>query len=72
MNRLIALAAVSATMMLGGCITVIDADHDDLNWRGENAQPFDGARAACLELTGDNQHSTAFITCMADKGWTRG
>lgn len=72
MNRLLALAAVSATLLTGGCITVIDADHDDLNWHGENAQPFDSARDGCRETAGDNQDSTAFITCMADKGWTRG
>ncbi len=46
MKRLLILSALSAALMTSACITVIDADHDDdFGWHGENAQPFDGARA---------------------------
>ena len=73
MKRLIALAAVSASLMASACITVIDADSDDhVGWHGQNAQPFDGAREDCRARTGRNEHSDAFATCMAEKGWTRG
>ena len=47
------------------------ADSDDYGWHGENAQPFDGARAECRASTGKGPHSDAFRDCMAGKGWTR-
>lgn len=73
MKRLALLAAVSAGLMTSACVTVIDADGDDhVGWHGQNAQPFDGARADCRARTGSNEHSDAFAACMAEKGWTRG
>ncbi|MDY6923777.1 MAG: hypothetical protein SWI22_07465 [Pseudomonadota bacterium] len=72
MKRLLVLAAASAALMTSACVTVIDADTDDLSWHGENAQPFDQARADCRASTGKSQHSDAFRDCMAAKGWTRG
>lgn len=72
MKRLLVLAALSAALMTSACVTVIDAsDSDDLAWHGENAQPFDGARAECRASTDRGQRSEAFRACMADKGWTR-
>ena len=63
---IIAMAAVSTS----ACITVIDADHDDMAWHGNNAQPFDTARSECRERV-DSSSSAAFRDCMAEKGWTR-
>jgi predicted small secreted protein len=72
MKRLIALAALSAALMTSACVTVIDAGHDDdYGWHGQNAQPFDSARAECRAATGKGPRSDAFRTCMAGKGWTR-
>lgn len=70
MKRLLILAALSASLMASGCITVIDASDSDDAWHGDNAQPFDAARDACRAQTGD-RHSDAFRACMAGKGWTR-
>ncbi len=72
MKRLLVLAALSAALMTSACVTVIDAsDSNDLAWHGENAQPFDGARAECRASTDRGQRSQAFRDCMAGKGWTR-
>jgi protein involved in sex pheromone biosynthesis len=72
MKRLLVLATLSAALMTSACITVIDAGgDDDLAWHGQNAQPFDGARAECRASTDRGQRSDAFRACMADKGWTR-
>lgn len=71
MKRLIALSALAAALMTSGCITVIDADTDGVNWTGQNAQPFDRARDDCREETDGGQRSRAFAACMAEKGWTR-
>lgn len=72
MKRLLILAALSASLMTSACVTVIDATDDDaLAWHGENAQPFDAARSDCRASTGKGQHSDAFESCMAAKGWTR-
>lgn len=68
MKKLIVLAAAATALMTSACVTVIDAD-SDWSWHGEGAQPFDGARDECRQR-GD-EHSTAFVTCMADKGWVR-
>ena len=69
---LILAAALSFGLMASACVTVIDAtDSDDLAWHGQDAQPFDDARAACRASTGKGQHSDAFRDCMAGKGWTR-
>jgi predicted porin len=73
MRRLITLAAAAAAALtVSACITVIDADGENLNWTGENAQPFDASRDACRESAGDDEHSRAFEVCMAAKGWRRG
>ena len=73
MKRLLILSALSAAaLMTSACVTVIDAgDDDDLAWHGQNAQPFDGARAECRASTDRSQRSEAFRDCMAGKGWTR-
>ena len=73
MKRLLVLSALSAALMTSACVTVIDASGEDhVGWHGENAQPFDGARADCRDRTGRNERSDAFAACMAEKGWTRG
>ena len=72
MKRLLLLSALSAALMTSACVTVIDAsDDEDLAWHGQNAQPFDAARADCRASTGHGQSSEAFRECMAAKGWTR-
>ncbi|WP_332661112.1 hypothetical protein [Brevundimonas sp.] len=71
MKHLLILAALSASLMTSACVTVIDADDDDMAWHGENAQPFDAARDECRASTRHGQHSDAFRDCMAGKGWTR-
>ena len=72
MKRLLILAALSASLMTSACVTVIDASDDaDMAWHGENAQPFDAARADCRASTGNGQRSDEFRACMAEKGWTR-
>jgi hypothetical protein len=72
MKRLLVLAALSAALMTSACVTVIDAsDDNELAWHGQNAQPFDSARAECRAATGKGQRSEAFRGCMAEKGWTR-
>ena len=70
MKRLLILAAVSASLMASGCVTVIDASDSDDAWHGNNAQPFDAARDACRAEAG-SRHGDAFRDCMAAKGWTR-
>lgn len=66
------LTAAAVALMLSGCVTVIDAGDDrDYGWTGAGAQPFDAARADCRASAGRDEGTTAFITCMADKGWTR-
>ncbi|MBF0665714.1 MAG: hypothetical protein IR159_09290 [Brevundimonas sp.] len=73
MKRFLILSALAAAALAtSACVTVIDANgSDDLAWHGENAQPFDQARADCRASTGKGQHSDAFRGCMAGKGWTR-
>lgn len=68
MKRLVTLAALTAAVMVSGCITVIDADSDDSAWHGNNAQPFEAARKDCDDQTSGRD---AFRACMAEKGWTR-
>lgn len=73
MKSLLILSVLSAALLTSACVTVIDAsDSDDLAWHGENAQPFDTARAECRASTGEGIRSDAFRGCMAGKGWTRG
>lgn len=72
MKRLLILSVLSAALMTSACVTVIDAgDDDDLAWHGENAQPFDAARAECRASTDKGHGSGAFRACMSGKGWTR-
>jgi protein involved in sex pheromone biosynthesis len=70
MKRLIVLATLSAALMTSACVTVIDASDSDDAWHGNNAQPFDAARAACRAEAG-KRHGDAFRDCMAARGWTR-
>jgi hypothetical protein len=73
MKRLLILAAAaSAAVSLSACVTVIDASDDgELAWHGENAQPFDAARAQCRAENHGRHVEGAFRDCMAAKGWTR-
>ncbi|KPF79140.1 hypothetical protein IP78_09660 [Brevundimonas sp. AAP58] len=67
----VALLAVAA-LATSACVTVIDAgDSREYGWSGEGAQPFDGARDQCRERAGRAEGTTAFVQCMAEKGWTR-
>ena len=70
MTRLAIPASIAAALALSGCVTVFDAT-DDYGWQGQNAQPFDSAKAECRSLAGDAEGTTAFVTCMAERGWTR-
>lgn len=72
MKRLLTLSAVAAAALASAaCVTIIDAD-GDYDWHGEGTQSFDSARDACRSSIGRrNEGSTAFIQCMADRGWTR-
>lgn len=71
MKRLMILAAVSAAALASAaCVTVIDAD-SDYGWSGHGAQPFDSARDDCRARAGHDEGTTAFVSCMAEKGWTR-
>lgn len=71
MRRLLILSAVAAAALASAaCVTIIDAD-GDYDWHGDGAQSFESARNACRDGARRNEGSTAFIQCMADKGWTR-
>jgi hypothetical protein len=71
MKRLLILSAVAAAALASAaCVTIIDAD-GDYDWHGAGAQSFDSARDDCRARAGRGDGSTAFIQCMADKGWTR-
>lgn len=72
MKRLLIISAITAAALLNAaCVTVIGVD-GDYRWTGENAQPFDDAKRDCRRAVGnDEEGTTAFVTCMADKGWTR-
>jgi hypothetical protein len=72
MKRLLILTALSAALMTSACVTVIDAsDNDGRAWHGNNAGPFDAARAECRAATSRGERGDAFRDCMAAKGWTR-
>ena len=72
MKKLFVLAAMAAALATSACVTVIDADSDDnINWSGQNAQPFDASLEACRDYAGHDQGTQAFAACMAAKGWTR-
>lgn len=73
MKRLLILAAAaSAAVLTSGCIMVNGADiSDDTAWHGNNAQPFDAARAECRRDNHGRHVENAFRDCMAGKGWTR-
>lgn len=72
MKRLLIVSAVAAAALLNAaCVTVIGFD-SDYGWTGENAQPFEDAKRDCRRAGGRDEGGTAFIQCMAGKGWTRG
>jgi hypothetical protein len=60
------------TYLLAGAIFALAAcaSVNDAGWAGENAQPFDSARAAC-EIEAQGTRGAEFEACMASKGWTR-
>lgn len=60
------------TYLLAGAIFALTAcaGVNDDGWTGQNAQPFDNARAAC-EIETQTLEGPQFETCMAGKGWTR-
>lgn len=66
MIRILQIAAAAALVATAACAT-----SDSLGWKGDGAQPFDGARDACRASAGADEHSAAFTDCMAAKGWTR-
>ncbi len=71
-KKLTVLALAAAALATSACVTVIDAgDGSDYAWTGEGAQPFDAARDQCRDRAGKHEGTTAFVTCMAEKGWTR-
>lgn len=72
MKPLLIAAACAAALALTGCVTVIDASDDGhYGWTGNDAQPFGQAEDACETIAGSDHGTTAFITCMAERGWTR-
>ena len=64
------LAMLFATLALAGCASLHDA-----GWKGTDAEPFDGARAACESEAASTPEgaarAAAFDACMAGKGWHR-
>ncbi|MBU1324096.1 MAG: hypothetical protein KJ676_02540 [Alphaproteobacteria bacterium] len=71
-KKLTVFVLAAAALATSACVTVIDAgDGGDYAWTGQGAQPFDAARDACRDRAGKQEGTTAFITCMAEKGWTR-
>ncbi len=56
---------LAAAFFLSACA----ATHEP-GWTGQNAMPFDHARASC-EIETQTLEGPAFETCMASKGWTR-
>lgn len=71
MKPLLIAAACTAALALTGCVTVIDASDGRYGWTGDDAHPFDQAEDACETLAGHDHGTTAFISCMAERGWTR-
>ena len=55
-------------LSLAACVT-----HDP-GWRGGNAEPFDGAKAACedeIAVLPAAEREAAFEACMEKRGWVR-
>lgn len=73
MRKIIIVTALAvAALATSACVTVIDAgDSGDYSWSGEGAQSFDAARDQCRDRAGRAEGTTAFVQCMAEKGWTR-
>lgn len=68
MIRILQITAATTLLATAACAT-----SDSLGWKGDGAQPFDGARDACRASAGAgaDENSPAFTDCMASKGWTR-
>ena len=64
------LSILIAGLALAGCASLHDA-----GWKGTDAAPFDGAKAACeAEAAASPEgaaRAEAFDACMAGKGWHR-
>ena len=64
------LPILIAGLALAGCASLHDA-----GWKGTDAAPFDGAKAACeAEAAASPEgaaRAEAFDACMAGKGWHR-
>ncbi|HEU4991467.1 MAG TPA: hypothetical protein VFT52_03125 [Luteimonas sp.] len=64
------LSILIAGLALGGCASLHDS-----GWKGTDAAPFDGAKAACEAEAAAQPEGTAraeaFDACMAGKGWHR-
>lgn len=68
-RHVVGLGVALAVAMLGGCASVGDA-----GWRGEGAEPFDGARKACEAEAAPApkaERTAKFEACMAGRGWHR-
>jgi len=61
---------VAFVVLLSGCATYGDRG----GWSGENAEPFDGALAACereSEARPKPERAAVVEACMARRGWHR-
>ena len=65
----------TAIPLLLACLAAACATTSGGGWRGEGAQPFDGARAQCEADASDQPagaaRTAAFEACMAEQGWHR-
>lgn len=61
---------IAAALSLAACASLHDA-----GWKGTDAEPFDGARAACeseaAAAPAGEGRTAVFDACMAGKGWHR-
>ena len=57
--------AVAALLLASACTTT----RSDAGWTGTNAQPFDTAYSACLQISAGVEDY--FLSCMAGRGWSK-
>jgi hypothetical protein len=64
------LSILIAGLALGGCASLHDS-----GWKGTDAAPFDGAKAACeadaSAIPAGRERTASFEACMAARGWHR-